>query len=497
MKNKHLSGSIIEKPDVVLVGGGIMSATLGTMLKHLMPGLTIQIIEGLQQVAQESSNVWNNAGTGHAALCELNYTPSGAGGEIDISKAVKINEQFETSKHFWGFLAGQGIISEPSSFIRRVPHMSFVRGADNQEFLRKRHATMIQSHLFQSMELTTDHAKIREWAPLLTQGRAPGEPLAATRVETGTDVNYGSLTRQLIDRLVSLDGVELALGTQVTRMDRAADGRWKISLKNKGELSTMFAFIGAGGGALPLLQKSGIPEGKGFGGFPVSGQFLVCSNQEIVEKHAAKVYGKTAVGAPPMSVPHLDTRTINGNKSLLFGPYAGFSPKYLKTGSNFDLFKSVRIDNVLPMLAAGRDNVPLTRYLINECRRSHDDRCNMLREFFPAAKNDDWKLITAGQRVQIIKKDSERTGKLQFGTEVVASADGSLATVLGASPGASTTVSIILQLLEKCFPEEMVSNDWKTQLAEMVPAYGINLAENKAAYADLGAKANVLLKLGA
>jgi len=476
-----------------------MSATLGVMLKLLSPALTIQIIEALPRVAEESSHAWNNAGTGHAALCELNYTAEDEAGNIDISKALRINGQFETSKHFWGYLVEQGIIKDPSAFIRRVPHMSLVFGSENQEFLSKRHAAMVTSHLFETMEYTTDHATIAEWAPLLTQGRSAEEPMAATRVEAGTDVNYGALTRQLIGHLTSLDGVELDLETRVANIDREKDGFWKLNLDSKGKgkktLRAGFVFIGAGGGALPLLQKSGIPEGKGFGGFPVSGQFLVCQNTEIVARHSAKVYGKAAVGAPPMSVPHLDSRVIDGNKVLLFGPYAGFSPKFLKSGSNLDLFCSVKPDNLLPLLAAGRDNMSLTSYLINECRKNHNDRCESLREFFPEAKNDDWKLVPAGQRVQIIKKDPKSTGKLQFGTEVVAASDGSLASVLGASPGASTTASIILEVLEKCFPNEMTSDAWKKRLVEMVPAHGISLAEDRDTHARLHAKVSAQLKI--
>ncbi len=484
----------MENPDVTLIGAGIMSATLGIMLRRLNPELSIQIIEALPGVARESSNAWNNAGTGHAALCELNYTPQAADGSVEIAKAAAINEQYETTKHFWAHLVERGVITDPAAFISPCPHMSFVWGAANRDFLAKRHAAMTKSHLFQSMEFSTEHAKIGEWAPLLLDDRSPDETLAATRVEGGTDVNYGELTKQLIAHLVKLDNVALALDTKVTNLSRDGAG-WKLRLDGGKTIRSGFVFIGAGGAALPLLQQSGIPEGKGFGGFPVSGQFLICGNPAIIDRHAAKVYGKASVGAPPMSVPHLDTRVISGHRSLLFGPYAGFSPKYLKSGSNFDLFKSVKPDNLGPMLAAGKDNMPLTKYLVNECRKSHDDRCDALRGFFREAENQDWKLINAGQRVQIIKRDPKKTGVLRFGTEVVAASDGSLATVLGASPGASTAVSIILNVLEKSFAKEMASAEWKTRLAEMVPAYGLDLKTDAAAHAELGANAAAALGL--
>ncbi|MFC4991655.1 malate dehydrogenase (quinone) [Rubritalea tangerina] len=476
-----------NNPDVVLIGGGIMSATLGVMLKQLRPETTIQIIESLPSVALESSHAWNNAGTGHAALCELNYTPQHADGSVTIDKAVKINEQFEQSKQFWAYLVEQGVIDAPEDFIRKVPHMSFVRGEDGVDFLSKRFQAMAEHHFFGEMEYSEDVAEIGKWAPLLSEGRGENEKIAATRVDGGTDIDFGSLTQILINHLVSLDGVSIATETSVRDIDRTSEGGWKVRVREDGELSSekiyaKFVFIGAGGGSLKLLQKSGIREGKGFGGFPVSGQFLVCQDEEIIEKHAAKVYGKAAVGAPPMSVPHLDTRVIDGKKSLLFGPYAGFSPKFLKRGSVFDLVASVKPDNLGPMLAVGRDNMTLTEYLYQECVNTHKDRVEVLREFFPDAEEKDWTLVTAGQRVQIIKKDPEVGGKLQFGTEVVASQDGTIAALLGASPGASTSVSIILEVLERCFADEVSSAAWQKGLKEMVSSYGEVLADDAGRY---------------
>jgi malate dehydrogenase (quinone) len=494
------TGPILENPDIVLIGGGIMSATLGIMLKKLNPDFTIQIVESLPRVALESSHAWNNAGTGHAALCELNYTPQRADGSVDVSKAIEINEQFEHSKHFWAYLVEQGVIADPSVFIKRVPHMSFVHGEADKEFLRKRYEALSEQHLFGEMTYSDDPATVAEWAPLLGQGRSEKEPVAVTRVESGTDINFGALTQQLIDYLISLDGVELVMQARVTDIDQKTDGRWRLKIdsetEGKRKLRAKFAFIGAGGGSLHLLQKSGIPEGKGFGGFPVSGQFLVCTNRNIIEQHAAKIYGKAAVGAPPMSVPHLDTRVIDGKKALLFGPYAGFSPKFLKEGSMLDLIKSVKLDNILPLLAVGRDNMSLTQYLINECRKSHSDRVEGLREFFPDAKEADWKLVTAGQRVQIIKKSPDSTGKLEFGTEVVAAQDGSIAALLGASPGASTSVAIIVEVLNKCFPDDMQTADWHNKLTEMLPAHGKSLANDEAIYRTLRARADAALEIG-
>lgn len=487
----------MAEADVVLIGGGVMSATLGVLLHQLDPTLKIQIVEALAEVARESSNPWNNAGTGHAALCELNYTHQQDDGSIDISKAIEINEQFEISKQFWAYLCEQGVLGNPKDFINPVPHMSFVHGEKNVDYLKKRSETMKKHHFFNEMEYSEDPDTIAKWTPLLNQGRNSDEAIAATRVDSGTDINFGALTEQLVTYLDAQDGVKLATHHIVKDMKRK-DGHWHIKVRNLDrnitrKIKTPFVFVGAGGASLPLLQKADIEEGKGYGGFPVSGQFLVCDEPEIVEQHEAKVYGKAAVGAPPMSVPHLDTRIIDGKKSLLFGPFAGFSPKFLKKGSLLDLPGSVKLSNLIPMLAVGRDNMDLTRYLIEQCMLTHEDRMDAVREFFPNADSDNWRLETAGQRVQIIKSDEEKGGVLQFGTEVVSSADGSIAALLGASPGASTSVSVMLQVIQKCFPDHMES--WQKQLQSIVPGYKANLKENAKLYYKVRNHTNSLLGL--
>lgn len=490
----------IAEPDVVLIGGGIMSATLGVLLHRLDPTLSIQIVESLAEVAKESSNPWNNAGTGHAALCELNYTPEGPDAAIDVSKALQINEAFEVSKQLWSHLVEKNILPSPRDFITRVPHMSFVRGEANQDFLRRRHRAMSSHHFFSGIEYTEDPARIAQWAPLLTQGREASEAIAATRAAEGTDVDFGALTKTLVDYLEGREVVKIAMHHQVRDLTRTRDGRWKLTVRNLAKnlnrtITTPFVFVGAGGASLPLLQKSRIPEGKGFGGFPVSGQFLVCNKPSIVQQHQAKVYGRAAGGAPPMSVPHLDTRVIQGKHTLLFGPFAGFSPKFLKSGSIFDLPGSVKLSNLIPLLAVGKNNMDLTRYLIEQVRLKPQERLKALREFFPEADLADWRLQTAGQRVQTIKQDSVKGGQLQFGTEIVAAADGSLAALLGASPGASTAVDIMLNVLEKCFPTRLPL--WQNALRSMIPSYGRSLADDPELYRTLHDSTNQILRIAA
>lgn len=470
-----------NKTDVILIGAGVMSATLGSMLKELVPEWEIKVFEKLDKAGEESSNEWNNAGTGHAALCELNYTSEKPDGTIDISKAINVNEQFQVSMQFWSYLVKNKLIENPQDFIMPLPHMSMVQGEKNAAFLKKRFETMSQNPLFKGMEFSDDSEKLKEWIPLIMQDRPASDVIAATKMDTGTDVNFGALTRMLFDHL-NTKNVDINYRHSVEGIKRTSEGLWEVKVHDldgcKMEYHTAkFVFLGAGGGSLELLQKSGIPEGKHIGGFPISGLFLSCTNQEVIEQHHAKVYGKAAVGAPPMSVPHLDTRYIDNKKSLLFGPFAGFSPKFLKTGSNMDLFASVKPHNITTLLAAGVKEMSLTKYLIQQLMLSKDQRMEELRDFIPNAKSDDWEVVVAGQRVQVIK-DTEAGGKgtLQFGTEVVSAADGSIAALLGASPGASTAVSVMLQVIQKCFPQQV--KEWEPKLKEMIPSYGVSLMNN-------------------
>lgn len=476
-----------SKTDVILIGGGIMSATLGTLLKELAPEKEVKMFERLATPAEESSNAWNNAGTGHSALCELNYTSENKDGTIDINKAVKINEQFQVSKQFWSYLIKQGQLENPEKFIKPVPHMSFVQGVKNVDFLKRRVDRLNKNILFSNMEITDDKNKIAEWTPLIMEGRTSNIPMAISYDKTGTDVNFSALTRKLFENLADKQ-VELNYEHEVRDIQQREDGVWEVKVKDlqtndETIVESNFVFIGAGGASLQLLQKTGIKESKHIGGFPVSGLFLVCKDEAIAKKHLAKVYGKAPVGAPPMSVPHLDTRYIDGKRTILFGPFAGFSPKFLKTGSNMDLIKSVKPNNLITMLSAGIKEMNLTKYLISQLTLSNEERMENLRQFVPNAKSEDWEIVVAGQRVQVIKDTDQGKGTLQFGTEVITSEDGSLSALLGASPGASTAVDIMLDLLKRCYKDEFAN--WEDKVKEIVPSYGMKLSENEALYTQL------------
>jgi malate dehydrogenase (quinone) len=480
----HPVKPLVPETDVTLIGAGIMSATLGIMLKELNPNLTIQIFEKLDKPGTESSDAWNNAGTGHSSFCELNYTPQKSDGSVDISKAITICQDFEVSREFWAYMVEKKYVSDPSTFIRKIPHMSFVWGKDNVSYLNKRYTALHENPLFKGMHYTEDSDQITEWAPLIMKDRKHKIPVAATNMEIGTDVNFGELTRQMISKLESMPGVAVHYNTEVLDIDPHKKGGWEVETrsmltKKEADCRTRFVFIGAGGATLHLLKDAEIKERKGYGGFPVSGLWLKCNNEELIQMHNAKVYGKAGIGAPPMSVPHVDTRIIDGKKELLFGPFAGFSTRFLKTGSRMDFAKSFRLDNMLPMVSAGLRNVPLTKYLIEQVRLKHEDRVDSLKEYVPIAKLEDWELKKAGQRVQVIKKDEGVRGKLEFGTEAVVASDGSVAALLGASPGASTAAAIMLGILPRCFKEESKSPAWQAKIKEMAPSFGVALSKEE------------------
>lgn len=477
----------IESPDVVLIGSGVMSANLGALLKRLDPRLTIQLYEVTDGLAQESSDGWNNAGTGHAGICELSYTPKReADGSVNVNKVIEIFEQFEHSKQFWSYAVASGMAEGPKDFINPVQHISFVHGDEQVDFLKARHAGMVAHHFFREMEYTTDRAKIASWAPLLLEGRG-NVPIAATKMDAGTDVNFGEISRKLLAWFGRQEGCGIATGHRVVDLKRKEE-RWEVSAKNlaTGEVRVSrakFVFVGAGGGSLPLLQNSGIAEAKGLGGFPIGGQWLICDNPELVAKHQAKVYGQALDAAPTMAVPHLDTRILDGKKTLLFGPFAAWTTKFLhKKGSLTDLPFSVRPDNVGTLIKIGIHNLDLVRYLVQQGTQSMAARMKLLRVFYPAAQAEDWKLIDAGIRVQAIKKTDGEAGIVHYGTEVITDANRTISALLGASPGASVSVNIVLEVIKKCFPQLLASPAGYARMKEMIPTFDEDI--KLPAYAD-------------
>ncbi len=497
-----MSKATPERVDFLLIGAGIMSATVGTLLKELDPSANILVLEALEDCAMESSNGWNNAGTGHAANCELNYTPQQSDGSVDISRALEVNVEFDLSRQFWSYLVEKGIIDDPADFIRSCPHMSFVWGEENVKFLQARYEAMSAHHCYHGMQFSTDPKEIAAWAPLIIEGREDSTPVAATRMITGTDVDYGTLTRILFEHLKNASGVNVQYLHTVTDLKRdAQSNEWIVTARcsmthEKRHFQTPFVFIGAGGGSLELLEKSNIPEGHGYGGFPVGGIWLRCDDEEVSHQHNAKVYGMAPTGSPPMSVPHLDTRIVEGKRSVLFGPYAGFSTRFLKHGSLTDLFRSVRVDNVVPMLDVAKDNMDLTEYLISQVLQSGAHQFEMLTQFYPRARRPQWQEVVAGQRVQIIRPTHKHHGgRLEFGTELISASDQSLAALLGASPGASTAAFIAIELLERCFADRLTADGWLNTLRQIFPTYGIDLKTDADACRSIRAKTAQVLKL--
>ena len=482
--------------DGVLVGAGIMSSTLAVLLHELDPELRLLIVERLDSPGLESTAAVNNAGTGHAANCELNYTPIQADGSISTRKALEINTAFERSLELWASLTAKNKLV-PKHFLHLLPHISLVWGDSDVSFLRQRHKQLTAFPAFSEMQWSMDLAELKEWMPLVLERRKPGQVLAATRIKRGTDVDFGALTCAYLKSLENEGSLEQNFGVEVVDIRRDEQKDWRLKLKGKvssRSVQTPFVFLGAGGGALSLLQKSGIPEAAAYAGFPVSGQWLECADPSLTNRHHAKVYGMAKVGAPPMSVPHLDTRWIDGRKSLLFGPFAGFSSKFLKHGSRLDLIRSVRATNLLPMLQVGLKNFDLVTYLLSQLRQGELDRMDALKDFFPSAMSKDWKLSVAGQRVQIIKRMGNG-GALRMGTEVVAAADGSISALLGASPGASTAVTIMLEVLQRCWRGKMASKSWQERLVQLFPSYGKDLNSDPKLLIEVRRRNNELLGL--
>lgn len=473
-----------QPKDVILIGAGILSTTFGSFLKNIEPDWNIKLFERLEQPAIESSNEKNNAGTGHAALCELNYTVEQEDGSIDVERAKEINEQFEISKQFWSYLVKSKAIENPQEFIRPLPHISFVMGIRNVDFLKRRYDALKSLPMFEGLTYTEDHKVLAEWMPLIMKGRNSNEPLAASKIDEGTDVNFGELTRKLVKNIEKHENAQVHFRHEVVDFKQLSNSKWEVKVRNleTGKVETHVAdyiFIGAGGHAIPLLQKTKIPESRHLGGFPISGAFLVCNNPKVVSEHNAKVYGKEPPGTPPMTVPHLDRRYIQGKESLLFGPFAAIGPKFLKNGSNLDLFKSINTSNVVTMLSSGVKNLSLVKYSIQQVLQRKEDRMKELRRFVPDAKDEDWDIHIAGKRVQVIK-DTEELGRgfIQFGTEVVNSEDHTVIALLGESPGASTSVSVALEVIEKNFPQYM--DKWESKIKEIIPSYGESLIEDTA-----------------
>ena len=493
----------IKNPDVVLIGSGIMSANLGALLKCLEPRLRIQVYEVTDDLAQESSHGWNNAGTGHAGICELSYTPHReSDGTVKVDKAIEIFEQFEQSRQFWSYALSNGMVESPKDFINPVPHISFVHGSEQVEYLKARHAAMSAHHFFAKMEYTANPSTIESWVPLLMQNRAPEIPVAATRMDDGTDVNFGEIARKLLHWLSQQEGCGVASSHRVTSLNQSSTG-WELEVRDlrTGELrrnKASFVFVGAGGGSLPLLQKSGIPEARGLGGFPIGGQWLVCDNPKIVQKHRAKVYGQALDAAPTMAVPHLDRRILDGKETLLFGPFAAWTTKFLhQKGSVTDLPRSIRPDNLLTLAKIGIRNLDLIKYLVQQGTQSMADRLATLRIFYPAAHAEDWKLIDAGIRVQAIKKTDGEAGIVHYGTEVITNRERTISALLGASPGASVSVSIVLDVVKKCFPSLLQNEDARTRMKEMIPTWDedIKLPENAARFRAIHQKNSEILQL--
>ncbi len=455
--------------NVTIIGAGIMGTTFAVLAKELAPELEVTILERLDGPGAGNSWVFNNAGTGHEANCELNYTPVDEE-VISVEKALKIHAQFNVAKQFWAYLVEKGAIKEPKTFINRTKHCTIVSEPSIPE-LKLRYKEMSAHHFFEQMRFSEDFDEIKSWIPFTMEERPRSDKMAATVIETGTDVNFGALTEQMAEYAVNKLGVKIEYGTHVKRVHRSPSGTWLIETHHRGDMLPKqyradVLFVGAGGGAFPILKKSHLPFARRFTGFPVGGRFLQAPiTAEQAEQYRAKTYGKAKVGAPPMSVPHLDLRVADGQYYLLFGPFASFKP-VLERGRGFlDYLKSMRLHDIPSLLNVAIEHFPLVKYLVSETFKGEKSMFEELESFAPGmSKKFDWKPVEAGQRVQII-----RDGELQMGTEILVNSDKTYGTLLGASPGASVSPEVMLRCLEQLMPDLFSKPEAQAKKKEMFP----------------------------
>ncbi|NMT64961.1 malate:quinone oxidoreductase [Marinobacter orientalis] len=453
--------------NVIIIGAGIMGTTFATLAKEMVPDLDITILERLDGPGEGNSSAFWNAGTGHEANCELNYTPVDEE-VISVEKALKIHAQFNVAKQFWAYLIEKGAIKDPTTFINQTKHCTIVSEPAIQE-LKLRFKEMSAHHFFEHMRYSEDFDEIKSWIPYTMEERPRHEKMAATVIETGTDVNFGALTEQMAEYAVNDLGVRIEYGTHVRRVHRSPTGRWVIEAVSKGvpvQHKADVLFVGAGGGAFPLLKRSHLPFRSRFAGFPVGGRFLQAQiSEEQARYYTAKTYGKAKVGAPPMSVPHLDLRVVDGKHYLLFGPFASFKPVLERGRGFFDYLTSIRLHDIPGLLNVALEHFPLVKYLVSESFKGEKSMFEELDSFAPGlSKKFDWKPIAAGQRVQIIKD-----GDLQMGTEIVVSKDKTYGTLLGASPGASVSPEVMLRCLEQLLPSIFSKEEARKKKQEMFP----------------------------
>ena len=470
--------------DVIIIGAGIMGTTFATLAKELAPELNITILERLESAGEGNSWVFNNAGTGHEANCELNYTPVDEE-VISVEKALKIHAQFNVAKQFWAHLIKKGAIKDPKTFINQTKHCTIVSESSIDE-LRLRFKEMSAHHFFESMRFSEDFDEIKSWIPYLMEGRPRHEKMAATVIETGTDVNFGALTQQMAEHAAQDLGVKIEYGTHVKRVHKSPAGSWLVETERHGapvRYKADVLFVGAGGGAFPILKKSHLPFAKRFTGFPVGGRFLQAPiSAEQADHYRAKTYGKAKVGAPPMSVPHLDLRVADGQHYLLFGPFASFKPVLEKGRGFFDYLRAMRLHDIPGLLNVTLEHFPLVKYLVSETFKGEKSMFEELESFAPGlSKKFDWKPVHAGQRVQIIKD-----GDLQMGTEILVSKDKTYGTLLGASPGASVSPEVMLRCLEQLLPAIFTKEATRKAKKEIFPEDDLDtLATNPDRYREI------------